>query len=117
MFVDGVFFVREGCKGEHFTPFQYTIPVLLLLVEFAIAHAVRFYIAHALALVLFVFTVRALEEEYLRVALKGKYVSAYTVKEPTVVRDDYGTSGKVFETLFESPQRIYVDVIGRFVEQ
>ena len=40
-----------------------------------------------------------------------------TVEEPTVVTDDHGTSGKVFQTFFESTERVHINVVGGFVQQ
>ena len=31
--------------------------------------------------------------------------------------DDHGTTGKFFQTFFQSPERVHVDVVRRFVEQ
>ena len=68
-----------------------------LLHEFAIAGAVRLGIAETLALVLFVFGIETFKEENFGVALKGQNVSTDAVEEPTVVRYDDGTTGKVFQ--------------------
>ena len=85
--------------------------------QFPVTHALRLYIAHALHLVFLVFGVRAFEEEHLAVSFKRQDVGADTVEEPAVVRDDYGTTGKIFKTFFQCPQSVYIDVVGRFVEQ
>ena len=44
-------------------------------------------------------------------------MSTNTIEEPTVVTDDYSTSGKIFKTFFKSTKGIYIYVIGRFVQQ
>ena len=44
-------------------------------------------------------------------------MSRDSIQEPSVVRDDDGTSREVFQAFFQSTQRIHVDVVGRFVEE
>ena len=39
------------------------------------------------------------------------------VKEPTVMGDDYGTSGEVFQTFLQRTDCVYIHVIGWLVEK
>ena len=40
-----------------------------------------------------------------------------TVKEPTVMRDNHRTSGKLLKTFLKSTKGIYVDIVGRLVKE
>ena len=76
--------------------------IFILLNEFTVTDTFGFNITHAHLLVFLVFRVRAFEIEHFAVAFECENVGAYTVEEPTVVRNHNSTSGKVFKTLLES---------------
>ena len=44
-------------------------------------------------------------------------MSSHTVEEPTVVRNDDGTSGKIFQAFFEGTEGIDIDIVGGLIEQ
>jgi hypothetical protein len=39
------------------------------------------------------------------------------VEKPAVVRNNHGATSKIFEAFFHGTQRIYINVVGRFVKQ
>ncbi len=88
-----------------------------LVGEFAISHSSGLFFAQALEFVLFIFGVRAFEEEHIAVALKGENVGANTVEEPSVVANYHSASCKVVKTFLERSQGVHVDVVGRLIEQ
>jgi hypothetical protein len=51
------------------------------------------------------------------VAFEGQHVGRHTVEEHTIVADDDGAAGEVFERVFERAQRFGIEIVGRFVEQ
>ena len=57
------------------------------------------------------------EPDDLAVALEGEHVRGDAVEEPAVVADDHDAAGEVQQRFFERPQRVDVEVVGRFVEQ
>jgi len=57
------------------------------------------------------------KEVHLRVAFKCQNMGGNAVEKPTVVRYYDGTTGKVFETLFECSQRIDVYIVSWLVEK
>ena len=74
-------------------------------------------VAEAFAAVLLVLGVGAFEEVDLRVALEGEDMGADAVEEPAVVADDDGASGEVLEAFLKGAHGVYVDVVGRLVEE
>ena len=52
-----------------------------------------------------------------RVAFEGQHVSRDPVEEPAVVADDDGATREFQERFFQRPQRVDVQIVGRFVEQ
>ena len=104
-------------KLPGFSDIYSVIQIFLVLHQLAITNTLRFFIAQTLQLVFFVFRVRTLEEEHFTVAFESKDVRTDTVEEPTVVANDYSTTGKAFQTFFQCTESVHVDVIGRFVEE
>src|SRR5438105_14535464 len=51
------------------------------------------------------------------VAFKGENMRDDAVEEPAVVADDHGAAAEAQKRLFQGPQRIHVQVVGRLVEQ
>jgi hypothetical protein len=47
----------------------------------------------------------------------GKDVGSDSVKEPAVVGDNHGTTGKLEKSVLERRQRFDIEVVGRFVEK
>ena len=88
-----------------------------LILELAVADALGFLYAEALATVLLVLGVGTLEEEYLAIALVGKDVGADTVQEPTVVTDYHSTASKGLETFLQGTEGVDVNIVGGLVEQ
>ena len=70
--------------------------MVLVFHQLAIAYALWFFVAQTLELVFFVFGIGSFEVEYFAIAFECKNMGTDTVEEPTVVADDYGTSGKKF---------------------
>ncbi len=68
-------------------------------------------------LVRFVVGEVALEPLDEALAFEGEHVGGDAVEEEPVVVDDDGAAGEVDERLFERPQRVDVEVVGRLVEQ
>ena len=85
--------------------------------QFAVTDTLGLLIARLFPLELFVFGVATLVEDHLRIAFEREDVRTDTIQEPTVVRNDHCTTGKVLQTLFQCPQRIDVDIVGRLVKQ
>ena len=73
--------------------------------------------AEALLLVLFVFAIIALEKDRLAIAFESQDMSANTIEEPAIMADHEGAAREVQERFFERPERVDVQVIGRFVEK
>ena len=40
-----------------------------------------------------------------------------SIQEPPVVGDNHSTAGEVFQCLFESAQRVHIEIVRRLVEQ
>ena len=59
----------------------------------------------------------ALEPLDMAVVLEGEHVGGDAVEEKAIVADDHGAAGEVEQRLFERPQRVDVEVVGRLVEQ
>jgi hypothetical protein len=59
----------------------------------------------------------ALEPFDMAVALEGEDVGRDTVEEPAIMADDHGAAGEVLQRLFQRPQRVDVEIVGRLVEQ
>jgi len=57
------------------------------------------------------------EQARLAVSFERQNVSADAVQEPSVVADDDGASGEVFQGFLQRPKGIHVQVVGGFVEQ
>ena len=89
----------------------------LLFVEFAVANSLRLFNTEAFSLVHFVIRIVAIEEEHVAIAFKCKDMGANAVEEPAVVTDDHSTACKRFQTFLKRTERVYVNVVGRFVEQ
>jgi hypothetical protein len=70
------------------------------LSQLLIPYPLRRYIAQTFLAVFLVIAVVAFKKVYLRVAFKSQDVGTDTIKEPTVVTDDYGAAGKVFQSFF-----------------
>ena len=51
------------------------------------------------------------------VALEGEDVRGDPVEEPAVVADDHGAAAEVEQRLFEGPQHVDIEIVGRLVEQ
>ena len=73
--------------------------------------------AEAALLVRLVVLVIALEPDDLAVALEGQDMGGDAVQEPAIVADDDRAAGEILQPLFQRPQRIDVEIVGRFVEQ
>ena len=78
------------------------ISCLLSFHQLLIMNAFRCYVSYAFFPVFLIFGERTLEEIYLRIALKGKDMCAYSVEEPTVVRDDDSAAGEIVKSFFQS---------------
>src|SRR3990172_962447 len=64
-----------------------------------------------------IFRVVSLKPDHLAVPLKRKPMGGDTVEEPAVMADDYGTACKILQRLFQGAHGVYVQIIGRFIEQ
>ena len=64
----------------------------------------------------FILRVIAIEPDNFAVPLKSQDVGRDPVEKPAVVADDDGTTPEVFKGLFQRPQRIHGEVIGRLVQ-
>ena len=53
----------------------------------------------------------------LGVAFEGQHVGADPVEEPTIVGNHYGATREGEECIFQCAQSIYIEIIGRFVEE
>src|SRR5579872_2440571 len=71
--------------------------------------------AEAALLVLFVVGEIALEPLDMAVAFESQHVRGDAVEEEAVVARDEGAAGEVDERLFQRPQRVDVEVVGRLV--
>src|SRR5690606_595322 len=67
-----------------------------LLHYFFILHAFRLYITQTFFLVFFVFRIVTLEEIHLRITLKRQNMGTNPIQKPAVVKDNHGTTTKVF---------------------
>src|SRR5205823_12754195 len=65
----------------------------------------------------FVIRIIPLEPDHAAVAFKREDVCGDAIQKPTVVADDDGASGEIFERLFERTHRVDIQVVGRLVEQ
>ena len=74
-------------------------------------------VAQAALAVRLVVLVVALEPFDVAVALEGQDVGRDAVQEPAIVADDHGAAGEAVQRLFQCPQGIDVQVVGRFVKQ
>ena len=73
--------------------------------------------AQSLALVRLVVREVAVEPRHLTVALEGEDVRRDAIEEPAIVADDDGAAREFFQRFFHRPQRVDVQVVGRFVQQ
>ena len=89
----------------------------LIFHQLAIPRLLRFLNTQTTHFVLLVVRIRTLETEYISVALECNDVGTDTVEEPTVVADYNGTSREVLKTLLKRTQSVYVDIIGRLIEE
>ena len=90
---------------------------VLLFNKFFVFHAMGTYALAFGAFVFLVLRVATLEEHNLTLVLERQNVSCHAIQEPTVVRDYHSTACKVVKTLLQRTQSVYVDVVGRLVEQ
>src|SRR5229473_2812744 len=90
-----------------------------LVLELSIAYPVRLVGvgAKALAALSFVHLIIAFAPDRLAVALESEDVRGDAVEKPAVVADDHGATAEVQQGIFQSSQRLHVEVIGRLVEQ
>ena len=51
------------------------------------------------------------------VPFEGQDVRGDAVEEPAIVADDDHAAGEVQDRFFQGPQRVDVEIVGRFVEQ
>ena len=75
------------------------------------------FFAEAEALVGFVFGIGAFEPINLAVAFVSEDVRADTVEEPTVVRDNNGTAGKVLQTFLQCAEGVHIYIVGGLVQK
>ena len=73
-------------------------------------------VTETFAFILFVFAVTTFKEDYLRIPFESKNVCGDTVEKPTVVRDYDSATRKVVQTLFQCPEGVDINVVGRLVE-
>src|SRR5882724_9925680 len=59
----------------------------------------------------------ALEPDDFRIALEGQDVGRDAIQKPAIVADHHGAAGEGEEGLFERPQGVDVQVVGRLVEE
>ena len=64
-----------------------------------------------------VVVVIAFEPLHMTIALERHDVGGDTVEEPAVMADDHGAARELQQRVFQRPQRIDVEVVGRLVEQ
>ena len=64
-----------------------------------------------------VFGIVAVEPDHPAVAFKGQDMGGDAIQEPAVMADDDSAAGEVFEGLFQGPQGVDIEVIGRFIKQ
>ena len=70
--------------------------------QFLMSEPCRLLVSKAFYFILFILGVGAFEEIHSLVAFKGEDVRCYSVEEPSVVGDDDGAAGEVFQAFFES---------------
>ena len=44
-------------------------------------------------------------------------MGTYPVKKPAIMRDHHGTAGEVLKSFFHRTKRVYVDIVGRLIQQ
>src|SRR6476620_5901534 len=59
----------------------------------------------------------ALEPFDVAVAFERQHMGRDAVEEPAIVADDHRAAGEILQRLFERPQGIDIEVVGRLVEQ
>ena len=64
----------------------------------------------------FVFAVVAFVPDHFAIAFEGHNVRSDTVEEPAVVAADDGATGKAFQSFFQGPKGVDVEVVRRLVE-
>src|SRR3989304_4207171 len=64
-----------------------------------------------------IFRVVSLKPDYPALTLKRKHMGGDTVEEPAVMADDYSTACKILQRLFQGAHGVYVQIIGRFIQQ
>ena len=77
----------------------------------------RAFFAQPLLLVGFVFLIVPFEEIDLRIALEGEHVRGDAIKEPAVVRDYHHAAGELEQRIFESAQRLDIEIVRGLVEE
>ena len=73
--------------------------------------------AQAFLTILFVLGVISLKKRHLAVALKREDMGRDPIEEPAIMRNHDRTAGKVDERVFESTQRIDVEIVRRLIEK
>ena len=64
-----------------------------------------------------VLAVIAVEIFHMAVAFEGQDMRRDAIKEPAVMANDDGAAGEILKCLFQSTHCIYVEIVGRFVEE
>jgi len=64
----------------------------------------------------FVLTIVSFIPHHFAVAFKGQNVRGDSIQEPAVVAADHSAAGEILQAFFQRPQGIYVQVVGRLVE-
>ena len=96
---------------------QWLMAVYWLLNKFAVLNSVWGSVHTLQLLPLLVLRVRTLVEDYIAIALEREDVGCDTIQEPTVVRDNYCATCEVLQALLQCTKGVYVDVVGRLIEQ
>ena len=90
---------------------------LLLLHQLSIPTLLNLLIAKTACLIDFVIREATFEIDHFTVTLKSKDVGTDTVEEPTIMTDDYRTTGECLKTFLQGTECVYVDVVGRLIEE
>ncbi len=65
----------------------------------------------------FIIGIIAFKPQHLAVALEGQDMRGHAVQEPTIVRDHHRAAGETQQRLLERPERLDIEIVGRFIEE
>ena len=71
----------------------------------------------ASAAVGFIVGIISFEPYHSAITLKSQNVCGDAIQKPSIVTDDHGASGEIFERFLKSAQRVHIEIIRRLVEK